>query len=363
MSRPLAIAFLACNKNADRFREDASYAYRCDNLAHELSALGHQVVCAHLSRCPDQRFDWVVLHRPQLAWNTGWRSRWNLRRLRAAGARVIADVDDLIFRPELAHLSPGVLNDLVSLRHTRARFAAHRAALQQVDAISVSTQDLADELADEPAEQSPAKPVLVLPNSVHHSWRALPAPSHHAPTPVIRYLPGTRSHDRDFLQASAGLAQVLREHPQVRLSVTGPLQLPPGLPLAQVDHQPRLPFADYAQAIAGASVNIAPLEPTRFNRGKSALKVMEAGFWDVPTVCSPWPDAHRFDKAGAVFAHSTDEWARQLSTLLFNPAARQAATLGLRERVLALADGPTQALRWLAWTQSLGAQHASAATD
>lgn len=350
MSRPLAIAFLACNKNAQRFREDASYAYRCDNLAHELAALGHQVVCTHVSQCPDQRFDWVVLHRPQLAWHGSWRMRWLMRRLRTGGARVLADVDDLIFRPELAGLSPGVLNDLVSLRQTRARFAAHRAALRQVDAISVSTQVLADELADLPG----ARPVLVLPNSVHHAWRQLALPNSPPAAPLIRYLPGTRSHDRDILQASAGLAQVLRAHPQVRLSVTGPLNLPAGLPLGQVAHQDRLPFSEYAQAIAGAAVNIAPLEPTRFNQGKSALKVLEAGFWGVPTVCSPWPDAQRFAQAGAAFAQTAEDWASQLTQLLFNPAARHAATLGLRERVLALADGRAQALRWLAWTQALG---------
>jgi hypothetical protein len=349
VSRPLAIAFLACNKNADRFREDASYAYRCDNLAHELAALGHRVVCSHISRCPDQAFDWVVLHRPQLARFSGWHTRWTLRRLRARGAGLIADLDDLIFRPELAGLSPGVLNDLVGLGQTRARFAAHRAALQQVDAISVSTQPLADELAD----LQLAVPVLILPNSVHHSWRGLPAPSAAATAPVIRYLPGTRSHDRDILQASEGLAEVLRAHPQVRLRVTGPLTLPSGLPMGQVDQQPRLPFADYAQAIAGAAVNIAPLEPTRFNQGKSALKVLEAGFWDVPTVCSPWPDAQRFDQAGAVFAHHAGEWATQLTQLLFNPAVQRAVTQGLRGRVLALADGQAQARRWLAWTQSL----------
>jgi glycosyltransferase involved in cell wall biosynthesis len=349
VSRPLAIAFLACNKNADRFREDASFAYRCDNLAHDLSMLGHQVVCAHVSRCPDQAFDWVVLHRPLF----GWRMRWWMRRLRARGARLLADVDDLIFHPELAGLSPGVLNDLVSLRQTRARFAAHRAALMRVDAISVSTQVLADELAALPG----APPVLVLPNTVHHAWRGLPAPPTPAcpPAPLIRYLPGTRSHDRDILQASAGLAQVLRAHPQVRLSVTGPLTLPAGLPRGQVDQQPRLPFADYAQVIAGAAVNIAPLEPTRFNRGKSALKVLEAGFWGVPTICSPWPDARRFEHAGAVFAPQTQDWVQLLERLLFNPQAQQAATLGLRERVLALANGPTQAQRWLDWTRALRA--------
>jgi len=337
--RPLAIAFLACNKNPARYREDASFRYRCSNLATALGEQGHDTVCAHISRCPPRRFDIVVLHRPRRS----LRLLWCLASWRRQGTRVVADVDDLIFLPELAALSPGVLNGVAAESEVHALFAAHGAALALMDHITVATAPLGHELrATFPGGPS----VTVVPNAVALTWRGLPATDMAGPDRVVSYLPGTRSHDRDFAAVAPALTTLLRRHPLVKLAVTGPGRFELDVPAAQLLRHDKLPFEAYADHVRRARVNLLPLETTRFNHCKSALKVIEAGFWQVPTVCSPLPDALRFEGAGAHVAITEAEWLATLDRLLVDDAFHRAHSQGLRERVLALADVRAAARVW-----------------
>ena len=84
------------------------------------------------------------------------------------------------------------------------------------------------------------------------------------------------------------------------------------LPATQVLRATKVPFAVYPQQFAGAWVNLAPLEDTPFNASKSALKVLEAGYWGLPTLCSPTPDYARFADAGALLASDPDAWLHWL---------------------------------------------------
>jgi hypothetical protein len=166
-----------------------------------------------------------------------------------------------------------------------------------------------------------------LPNAVHRSWRsqAEPAPQDQA-EPVLRYLPGTRSHDRDFAQVAPVLSALLRERPALRLELVGPLSHALDVPADQVQHRPRLPFADYLSEVRRPGIHLAPLETTPFTACKSALKVIEAAFWNQPTVCSPLPDAQRLVGAGACVAATAADWHRWITRLLDEPAAYRAVT-------------------------------------
>ena len=329
--RVLRIGFLACNRNPRLFRQDPSFVYRCENLGLALQAMGHQVSWLHWSALRlAQRFDIVVFHRPRHSLR--WRSLlWWLRR---HGSTVVADVDDLVFDTDLAQHSPGVLNGLVPLPQIRRQFAEHAAALACCERVTVSTQPLAAHVHRCFREAL----VQVLPNAVHLAWRAADdGCGVDSRRPLLTYFPGTRSHDRDFAVYAQGVAAFLAAHASARLEVTGPLRLDLRARPGQVVQHDKVPFAHYAERVRAAWVNLAPLEATPFTRCKSALKVLEAGFWNVPTVCSPLPDAERFGSAGAVLASDGPACFEALQALTA-PAYRAAITQGLSPRVLAQAD-------------------------
>ena len=336
------IAFVACNKRADRYLQDPSFVYRCMNLAHGIKALGHEVWSGHLSALPwTQRWDVLVLHRPR----TTWRFRATLTWLRHRGTKVLADVDDLIMDPAQAVYSPGVVNGLVDLATTQRQFAAHLEALSCMDGISVSTTPLAEEVR----RILPGAKVAVVPNAVHHNWRDLPPLIPRSAAKVMTYLPGTRSHDRDFAKLVPALERVLHRHADAQLRVTGPLNFALNARKDQLMHQAKLPFEQYHHCFEGAAINLAPLEDSPFTRCKSALKVMEAAWWNVPTVCSNLPDAIRFEGAGALRASSDKDFEEHLEYLLGNDEALNAQSEGLRERVLPLADVMKTSSTWQAF--------------
>ena len=328
----MQVAFLAGSGNTRGYLHDPAFIYRCENLAHALRARGITAELGHslawrASRAPDC----VVVHRPRVSF-----ALWRLvRRLRAQRVRLVADVDDLVFDESKAAFSPAVLNGRVPLWLQRRRFREHRGALRWFDHLTTSTETLAEHLH----RCCPGKPVTVLHNAVHWHWRhtAQPTDGVRRVTGVITYLPGTRSHDRDFALVREPLSRFLRTHPEVRLRVTGPVEFRLDVPAAQVTRGPRDRFAGYERQFQDAWVNLAPLEDTPFNACKSALKALEAGYWGVPTICSPNPDYARFAAAGALVAANPEDWLVRLEQLLDEPHYRRTVD-GLRARTLALAD-------------------------
>jgi len=341
------VAFVACNRNAGRFRGDPSFIHRCENLAHGLDALGIGTELMHLTSLPLRpRHEVAVLHRPRHS----LRLRVATSLLRRAGVRLVADVDDLVFDEGLAGFSPGVMNGLLTLKETRDQFSANRRALERFELITVSTEPLAEHVR----RCFPSAQVVIVPNGVPRQWRSLPRRSAPPDAPVITYLPGTRSHDRDFAVYAEGVAAFLAKYLDARLEVTGPLKFTLPARPGQVVHCEKVPFERYHERVWGGWANLAPLEATPFTRCKSALKVLEAGWWGVPTVCSPIPDAQRFDGAGALFAHDAEGCYMRLESMM-DAARYRGLTEGLPARVLAVADVDREAARLLGLVERIAA--------
>jgi hypothetical protein len=303
----LRIAFVANNKQSSRFMGDPAFIYRCENLALALRQAGHQVELLHVSQLrAHAAFDIVVLHRPRKHWLTALRLAW----LRRGGCRIIADFDDLVFLPQWAHVSPGVVNGLVSLAQTEKNFAEHAAALGYCDAFMVSVLPLQQKL------QAFGKPVLLLPNAVHMSWYNEQEDAARLSRPTLTYFPGTRSHDRDFATIQPILEQLLTEEPELCLQITGELNTQIHCRPNQLLRFAKQPFAGYARHVAKSWVNLAPLEDSEFNRHKSALKAIEAAWFNAPTLASPIPDMQRLEKAGAMLMQQSDDWYRTIKALL-----------------------------------------------
>ncbi len=335
-----AVSFIATNRRPELFHQDPSFIYRCDNLARALGSQGWQTRTVHIKNLTVKNTEHcAVFHRPRTSPGLSWLT-WRLRR---RGIRLIADFDDLVFDPDYARYSPAVLNNILPLHKVKRTYSASRKALGLFDVITVSTQPLLEHVR----RLVPDKQVHVLPNAVHYSWIGNSSvPNDNFDSRIITYFPGTRSHDRDFGMIAPVMERFLEKYPDTRLRITGHLNQRIRARDGQVEQMPRVPFSDYVNHLKLGWVNLAPLETTPFNYCKSALKVLEAGYWGIPSVCSPNPDVERFANAGALVASTEQEWFDVLEKLR-ERKHDQAETENLRNRVLTLGDPEEQAERFI----------------
>jgi glycosyltransferase involved in cell wall biosynthesis len=325
------LAFVACNRNRRRFRADPSFTHRCENMALALQSQGIRSELLHFTSLPLRgRFKVVVFHRPRHHPMLNFMRAW----LRWKGTTLVADIDDLVFDEALSRFSPAVLNGRLSLRKIERQFGSHRRALAGFDRITVSTEPLAEHVR----RCFPKASLAVVPNGVPCAWQSMGIAASGPPSePVILYLPGTPSHDRDFGLYAPAVAAFLAKYPQAQLEITGPLRFSLPARNGQVVYREKVPFAVYHECFRRGWVNLAPLEETPFTRCKSALKVLEAALWGVPTICSPIPDAERFLGAGALFAKDSAACLSWIEKLM-DPQYYEGLRARLREKVLAVAD-------------------------
>ena len=93
-----------------------------------------------------------------------------------------------------------------------------------------------------------------------------------------------------------------------------------------------------ADLLATASIGIMPLEDTPFQRGKSALKIIQYMAVGIPVVASPVganTDVVR-DKESGFLAHTPDDWVEAIGRLATDREARE--RMGQRGRQLAVRD-------------------------
>jgi glycosyltransferase involved in cell wall biosynthesis len=321
------IAFVSSHPHPGKFRSEGSYIYRCENLALGLEAMGHQVQHRHLNSLLRGAvdFDVAVFQRP----TDSLRFRWVAGRLKRAGCRMVADFDDLIFHPAFAAVRPSVLLGDASASRTARKFKRNQRALARFDGFLLST----DELARRFAECNPGRPMKVIPNASHRSWRALPREN--VVPRRVTYFSGTRTHDRDFALVMPALKRLLQERDDFVLQIVGPLDIELAHP--RVQRVEKVRFAQFADHVRSSYINLAPLEDTAFNRCKSALKAIEAGSFGVPTVASPIGDYLRVATEGILYARTDEEWYSQLRFAL-DEANHAKLSAGLAERMRPLSD-------------------------
>ena len=328
------ILYVACNSNANLYREDGSFIYRCENVGLALLELGFTIEFCHLrDLSPTKKVSVMIFHRP----------KFSLRLIsliyffKLRGVRIWADFDDLIFDPDYTAFSPAILNRLKPYDNIYSLYKSHQKALFLVDKVFFSTQALLEHFK----KIFPGKECIWLPNAVHINWLSQlkdTSSSYLASSdPVITYLPGSKSHDRDFEVFLAPLQDFLADFKYVKLQITGPLAIKFAMPAAQLIHKDRVNFADYHNEVKQAWVNLAPLEDTPFTRCKSALKVIEGAYWGKPTICSKLPDAERLKDRGAIIVSDTVDVYAYLKKLL-DESFYQHYSQQLRAKILEVAD-------------------------
>lgn len=253
------------------------------------------------------------------------------------------EVDDLIFNAE-AYLTNGNLDRLSPQLRTEvlAGVPLFAAALKACEYGLASTTALAEEM-----QATGVKAAFVVENALDQETIAVAEQVFSERSQrrqgregiTVVYGSGSKAHNKDFDEAAGALAKLLAMRPNVTLDIVGDLDLPASLNgfEARIQRRGFAPFADYLRILGECDINIAPLEPSRFNNAKSNIKYLEAAILGIPSVCSP-----RAAFVGAIdhgvtgyLAEGEDAWLEALLALTDDVGLRRRVGLQSREAVLA----------------------------
>ncbi len=325
------IVFVSGNQHA------VGHRYRVLNLAGSLDPRCYRTMLIPVEEIPQRLAE---IEGCNILWL--WRTPWSdavanaIETARRRGGRVVFDIDDLLFRPELARseIIDGIRSMGQSEEDARELYERLRSTLLHADHFTTTTLALARQAEDL------GKPTTVIPNGFERERlelsRAVRQESAKDGLVRIGYFSGTLTHQRDFAVASGGLAAVLAENPAVRLvlwrETVNLTEFPELEQLAgQIEWRDRVPRDQTPREYAKFDINIAPLEVGNpFCEGKSELKFFEAALVGIPTVASPtqpFVETIRHGETGFL-AKDDQQWYTLLRDLVQSPELR--ASIGTR---------------------------------
>jgi hypothetical protein len=212
-------------------------------------------------------------------------ARQEIDRLRQRGIGVWADYDDLLFAGNVRDF-PNAGKLWHRLRWQR-RLPVYRAGLAAFDGFTCTTRPIADALL----AARPGALVEVVPNVPAQAWIEKGWAEHgtlawRSGMPrVLRYFPGSPSHDEDFGTVEDALARLLTRFPELSLEIVGYLNFRLGkFPRDRVRHGPKVPYDTLPALILPTWLNLVPLAPTPYSSARSNIKELEAEAFDVPSL-------------------------------------------------------------------------------
>ncbi len=280
------------------------------------------------STLPGGRTDVVVLQRNGYPGLDVTGAADLVRAIRAAGAKIVYDIDDDLLLP---HPVLKVESNLRKLRPV-GRFLAREA-----DLIICSTPTLQDRFSAFEA------PRAVWPNAIDDRMLLENGPPR-APTaagPVVVGYAGTPTHLPDLLSVTEGLRHMLAARPDtVSLDFLGvaPKDRLAALFGDRLAAAPRdaMGYRDFfrlMQKRSGWDIAIAPLDDNAFNRAKSDIKFLEYAVFGVPGVysrCNAYQTVRHRDTG---LVADRESFADALAELLDSPALRRSIADSARDHV------------------------------
>lgn len=310
------------------YKDENSQRFRIYNLIEELNLAG--IECAIIKE--DFTGSLQNLLDSDLLVTFRVASSANVRRIlgefKRAGVTTVFDVDDLVFEPESADL----LHGLATLGETDrlnavAGLERLRETLLLCDYGTCTTRALASRF------ERLGKSCSVIPNTINDLQLGLAQeikkskPASVGSKVKIGYFSGTRTHEKDFMEASDALYEVLGNNAGVEFHLVGILDLDPKFSALgdRIVRQPLMDYLEMLRYLSGMDINLAPLEMNNvFTAGKSELKVFEAGLLGIPTVASA-TDSYAgciSDGVNGFLASSTGEWVDKLVKLIKDASLR-----------------------------------------
>ena len=247
--------------------------------------------------------DVVVMQRPT-------RKHWSemIPFIQEQGVRVVVDMDDNFDAIPRTHVSYKPHDPALSPARNR-EWA--RAACRLADVVTVTTPALLEHYGFGHG--------VVLPNLVPESYLKVEP---EAKMMAVGWSGSVATHPGDLQVTGGAVGRALRDCPGWSFHVIGT-----GAGVADalgLDEEPSntgtsgwVSFRDYPAKLAEIGVGVVPLEDSVFNRGKSALKLLEMSAVGVATVASPTPDNVRVHGLGmGELAAKPVQWHKKLRALM-----------------------------------------------
>lgn len=311
------------------YQDENSQRYRVYNPIEELTEAGIECVvfkedCTEDMGCILDS-DLLVVFRVASSGNV-------MRILKEFNGRhipVVFDIDDLIFEPESADLLYAVTAmDKMEKSKRIEDMCRVRETLLASDYVTCSTEALSRRV-----ERLNKKP-YVFPNTINISQYNLAEILRKEKKPQldnrvkIGYLSGTKTHEKDFQEASDALYEVMKRNGEAELHVVGILDLDSKFSDFgdRVVRAPLMGHMEMLRYLSGMDINLAPLEiKNAFTDCKSELKIFEAALVWVPTVASPTESYKACIKDGVngFLAATKDEWAGKIESLICDERLRE----------------------------------------
>ncbi len=143
---------------------------------------------------------------------------------------------------------------------------------------------------------------------------------------------GSRSNLAYLAEIGPALDRLFEAHPKVQLKIVADAGMQIGkIPVVER----RWSAPDEPDDLRSFDIGIMPLPDDRWTRGKCGFKIIQYMACGLPVVCSPVGANREIlqDGIAGFFATSDDEWQKQLSRLIENPALRARMGAAGRQRI------------------------------
>lgn len=169
----------------------------------------------------------------------------------------------------------GNCNKGINLGANRAAIESYRKLLSAADALTCSTQAVADVCGKE----APLRRYKVFPNMVRFDdYEQVDLADH--PGEVRILWQGGHNHYEDWYPLREAITNVIKRHPQVHLVIWGALYpwVMEDIPADRYTFKSWAPYQEYKLRLAmiGHDINLAPLSDNAFNVCRSAIKFYES---------------------------------------------------------------------------------------
>jgi glycosyltransferase involved in cell wall biosynthesis len=273
-----------------------------------------------------------------------WESFYVLEKLKAAGKRVVYDLDDDLFS-----VTP---DNPVSSSIGRDQQLAAAACMRLANCVTCSTPELKRRL-----EQLIGVKPVVIPNALNpdDGWPEISQTGSSDGWKRI-FWQGSATHGTDWMECFEAVDEVMRTHDKVRVVILG--FLPPIVQahLGEPHWKGRVEYLGFSNPETyfalvkhlRAEVGIAPLASTTFNAAKSSIKWLEYTLIGMPTVASDWvPYQEVISNGTDGFLCSTKEdWVQSLNTCLFDKNKRLSILKQARKKACECYDIRSTAKAW-----------------